>query len=312
MLRSLSRLLWYTVASLVVAVAVLVSLARVFFPVLGGYRADLEHWVSRQLGEPVTIAALDATWRGVHPVLKLKGIRLLDRDTGRVLVRAHELRIAVDLWRSVQDATVYPAGISLVGARLGFVHLPGGRITLDGLQHHPIRKVPLALILAQNRVTLVDSTVGWRDLSRPGSAPLVFRQVKIELENAGARHRLRGHLQLPPALGDQLTFGADLHGRADRPEGWRGTVYGNGQALQLASVLGHHTPAGLQLGGVAAVRCWVRMDQSRLRDVTAVVSGEQLQMAAPGQGVPPFHAAGLQGRFHWHRLQGGWRLDADR
>ena len=48
-------------------------------PNIDMYKGDIERAASRALGGQVTIAAIDASWKGLRPALALRDVRLHDR-----------------------------------------------------------------------------------------------------------------------------------------------------------------------------------------------------------------------------------------
>ncbi|MCK5481390.1 MAG: hypothetical protein KAJ06_09590, partial [Gammaproteobacteria bacterium] len=74
MLRHFVRAHWLLFVSLLFLTAVVLTAARLWVPTLGNYHHEVEAAASKALNRDVTIGKLEATWRGLGPVLKLKNV----------------------------------------------------------------------------------------------------------------------------------------------------------------------------------------------------------------------------------------------
>ncbi|HFD81661.1 MAG TPA: hypothetical protein ENK05_14910, partial [Gammaproteobacteria bacterium] len=74
MLQRLLRFLWWSVAALVVTLAVTLSAARLLLPEMSEYRSQIESLAADYLHRQVRIGSLDAAWHGLSPVLRLKRV----------------------------------------------------------------------------------------------------------------------------------------------------------------------------------------------------------------------------------------------
>lgn len=310
--RRLLRLLWYFVAALVVIAAILSSAARFLFPVMGAYRSDVETWVSQRIGEPVHIGSLQTTWRGVDPVIRFGHVRVLDEQTGRVLLAARELRVSLNLWASIRAGHPVPGGMTVVGTRLDLVQLASGRVVLRGFEDRPMRDLPLAGLLKQRQAAIVQSTIRWTEVGK-ATGPLQFGGVSIRLRNDGDHHTLNGKARLPSALGQTVRFSAQLTGALDRPRQWHGMMYMRGRGLHLGAWPTDNLTFGRSLSGIADLSLWASVSGSRLTKLSGVVAARSLRIVnreKAGDGA--LRLSQLGGRFRWMRAAHGWRLDVDR
>jgi len=90
LLKFKARLLAYTTLLLV---AVYVVAARVALSLLPDYRADLERYLSEQLGFPVEIQSLSGSWTGFDPIVRIDGISINGPE--QILIERVHLRAAV-------------------------------------------------------------------------------------------------------------------------------------------------------------------------------------------------------------------------
>src|SRR3954465_7238305 len=108
----LSRAWWTWLRAVGVTLAVLyfitagtiLAIKYWLLPNVTAYSDSIEQAVSRAVGERVTIGAIHAVWEGLHAELRLKDVRIHDRQ-GRVALELPDVEAVVG-WRSIPLGTV--------------------------------------------------------------------------------------------------------------------------------------------------------------------------------------------------------------
>ncbi|MFT7562145.1 MAG: hypothetical protein ACI93R_004080, partial [Flavobacteriales bacterium] len=77
-LRVISRRFWGTVFTLVIAIAVLLQIARQAFPLVNDYRHVVSSELGKQLGVVIEIGRIHAEWKGLRPSIHLEDLRVLN------------------------------------------------------------------------------------------------------------------------------------------------------------------------------------------------------------------------------------------
>jgi uncharacterized protein (TIGR02099 family) len=314
-LKKLARLarraaLYGGLAALVVTALTLSLLRFWLLPDVGRFREPLQTRIEAVLGETVRIEHLGARLRGFHPELTLGGFEILDAG-GRPTLRLDDLRIGVDLWRSLAQGTPVFGRIRIVGARLSIRRRPDGSVAVAGLGGGG--GAPPAWLLADGRFELLDCALDYQDLAT-GAPPLDLGKADIRLVNGRNRHRVGIGFKLPEALGAQLRLALDAEGDLLRADGWRGTAYLEARRLDLARTGGVQPAAAFGLvGGTADVRAWARW-QGGLKFVAGDFKlGRPTLIHRPSPETAHSLALnGLSGRFLWRPETDGWRLDLAR
>lgn len=75
MLRTLWRQIWLTIVVALVMLALYSSVGRQLMPLAENYQQELEQWLSEQLQQPVSIGALQGSWTGLSPVVKIENLQ---------------------------------------------------------------------------------------------------------------------------------------------------------------------------------------------------------------------------------------------
>jgi uncharacterized protein YhdP len=311
-MRRTSRLknfIWYSLVTLLVAVAVLVSVVRLTIGAVSEYRQHLEDMAGRYLGKPVAIAQMDARLVGIKPTAVLDDISLLDEETREPLAHFRSIRIALNpllslrQLRPVVDLSVYGAHI-VIGLR------DDGTLQVQGValsQQSSDSSTGSALgawLLGQSRLALKESTIVWRDWESGDEA--VFVGGNLELQNQQDLHRLSGYVQLPRELGKELRVAVDIHGDLLTRKDWFGEFYVKAVQVQPAYWLQQFDHKGLRLQqGNVDLELWSRWQGGFLEGLEGKFNLADLEFS----GVKdPLLLQRLGGKLRYQSGEDGWFL----
>lgn len=309
---------WYAFAALVITAAVLIGMIRLMLPWADRLHGDVEAWVSTQFRQPVTIEAFDAVWRGASPVLRLRGIRLLDKQAGGTLLSVDELRIAVSLYHSLRTARITPSGFQVMGVHLAIERHADGTVALQGFKPSDdgSNNDAVEWLLGQGRLHVQGGEITWRD-ARTGARPLRFSNVDFSLRSHGSRRQIKGSADLPGRLGYRLEFVLELQEDLKTLQGWAGNLYLNASSVQLAG-WPLALPGAVRVAGVADVELWTEWRQARPVKVEGTVGIRNLEIAgmqdahAPGEAVRRVAVDQVQGQVLWRQEASGWQLEVNK
>lgn len=96
----------------------LISMARIFTPLLTHYRGDLEDYLSLKLGSQVIIEDLQASWYGLHPVIRVDNLKIQQAKNKKSIFLIKRLSISIHLWRSIWDQQLQPGLLFVDGVEL--------------------------------------------------------------------------------------------------------------------------------------------------------------------------------------------------
>jgi len=176
LLKRLFALFWITFVILVVAGAIALTSVRVILANAEGYREEVVGWIGRQLQQPVTVSGLDARMQGLQPTLLLENVRLLDSRGEPTSLQFRELRVGIDLWKSLLRQRVTLGLLTVVGAEISVRRDRQGKLQVEGLALKLDRPVNTAApadtggagewLLSQSRLLIRDSIIRWQDEGR--------------------------------------------------------------------------------------------------------------------------------------------------
>ncbi len=313
--RRLLRLLWLSLAGLVITAAVLLTLARLLLPLADRFRPDIAQWAAQALRQPVAIGRLDADWQGLEPGLVLEDAKLLDPQ-GRPLLHLRRARIGLDLWASLRRGALVPGSIRLEGLRLVVVRERDGRLRVRGLGQGegPGKGRDFARwLLEHKRLTVEDSDIDLRDLGADPPRQWRFSHVTVDLRNRGERHLIDLAIELPFQMGYALTLAMDLRGDILRAHGWGGRAYLSVRGLRLDRL-----PPDLRRGPVSVedghldLQLWSWWEDGRVRRVNGAVDARGVRLLRRrDERILPLEQ--LSGVIDWQgEADGRWWLAAHR
>ena len=305
MLKRLLHIAWLLVVALLLLAALVLTAARLLVPTLAVYRLDIEAAASAALGQQVSIARLEASWRDMGPVLKLKDVAVSSVTPGAPPLRVREIWIGVDVEHYLTEQQLQFSGIDVIGADLTVVRDATGRLHIEGLASEGGN---IDLLLAMQRMSMHDSVISVIDL-HSGEPARRFTDVSVSIDSDGYRHAVTGYALLPPELGHRIDLEAVLYGSGERLSDWRGRVYAQGQALSLDAGNVRHLPDDVALQGIADVRLWMAVDAARVTSVSGELDARDFRLEHLGaEQTYRFDADTVSGQFGWKRVDQGWQF----
>ncbi|MBL1142877.1 MAG: TIGR02099 family protein [Proteobacteria bacterium] len=261
---------WYTFAFIVLTAAVLVTVIRMALPEIGGYKNEIQSWVSEYMDYPVVINEITAEWQGWTPHLYLKGIDLYTPDGKSLISKFDSAHLGIDPVASVNKRELVPNQLSIRGLNLEFTRNIDGSISIDNDNNLKTKQDNSALsgwLLKQKHITLEKAKLTWHD-KKSNNEPQAFSDVKLELKTQGQRIQVSTYITLPEKHGQSLTMKMDVFGNILTPD-WKGKIY-----AEAKEVKPEHLLAGFPIkstGGVANAKLWTSWEKSKLIEVSGEV-----------------------------------------
>ena len=105
-LQRLLKIAAHTAAGIVILLAILVSLFRLFLPRLPEYQEEIKDWASAAIGMQVEFTGMDARWGLSGPELNFYGAELIRPGQETRLVAAEVVGVGISLMRLLTDQTL--------------------------------------------------------------------------------------------------------------------------------------------------------------------------------------------------------------
>src|SRR6266516_4548009 len=184
---------WYGAAVVGVLAAIVFVAVRLLLPDVSQKKAEIEAFLQQASGYTVRIDALDAHWDGLHPGLRLQGVRIYAAGAERPAVRLAELRFSLKIFPLLIGRTDIHSAV-LVHPTLTLERLLDGRFHISGIDQSAADEAAqddssVEWLFRQSGIAIEDGELQWRDRREP-ERPLKLAHVHLQLRNSGERNRL--------------------------------------------------------------------------------------------------------------------------
>ncbi|MCG8380277.1 MAG: hypothetical protein MI865_12505, partial [Proteobacteria bacterium] len=277
---SLYRLIWYTFAIIIISAAVLVTAVRLALPGIGGYKEEIQSWVSEYMNYPVTIENINAEWQGWAPHLYLEQISLYTQNNNQLISNFDSAHIGIDLFASMTNREIVPTHLSVSGLSLDFTRNIDGSISISSdkdtnLNTNSNNETALSeWLLKQKYIIIENANLSWND-KRSAKNPIQFSGVTLELKTDNDRVQLDISLALPENHGKALYVKMDVVGNILTPN-WDGTIYLEAKESKPTKLF-----KGFPIystGGTANLKFWTNWKHAKLRDFNAILEYENFSL----------------------------------
>ena len=213
------------------------------WPAVSHYPEEVSRWLSRGVGQRVSIESIEARWEGTSPRLTLRGVTLFDPQPGqgeRALARFESLDVLIDPWASIRSTAFRPSALTVHGASLVVIRHPDGSLEMRGLSEDPeLARGPDALaqlFLEHAKVSVRSGRLLWVDRSAAGQS-VSIHDVDLRLHRLGVRRRidLSGEIDHPGS--GRFDVVLEAHGDLLTPN-WSGEARLRADDLDLGMAAG--------------------------------------------------------------------------
>ncbi len=264
---SLYHFCWYAFAFIVLTAAVLVTVMRLALPEIGGYKNEIQSWVSEYMDYPVVIDEITAEWQGWAPQLYLKKIDLYTPDNKNLISKFDSAHLGIDLVSSINKRELVPSHLSITGLNLEFTRNTDGSISINdnenkNLSNNSGNNALSGWLLKQKHITIENANLIWHD-KKATKEPQQFSNVHLDLKTKEQRIQIGANILLPKEQGRSLTIKMDVTGNILTPE-WKGSIYAEAKDIIPTSFL-KDLPIK-SIGGIANAKLWSTWDKAKLID----------------------------------------------
>lgn len=287
---------WLLVVFYFAFAAMVLALRYWILPNVGAHAADIEQFVTRTLGERVTIGAIEAGWQGLRPELLLGNVTVYDRD-GRPALSLPAVE-ATFAWISVLVGSPRFFSLAFDRPRLEVRRDAAGRLYVAGMELHSGQGQDAGIaawVLSQREVAIRDAGITWVDEQR-GAPPLALSQVNLVVRDGGI-HRFALRAKPPREIASTLEVRGELHGEdLGNLQTWTGRAYAELEYTDLAAWKPWiDYPLALE-SGKGGVRLWLGFADKNLSEVVADVALARV-VTRLDKDLPPLELEYLQGRL---------------
>jgi len=308
-IRKLIKALGVGVAGLVIVAALGVGAFRIVVAALPSYQEPLRGLAEEALGLQVQFSRLDARWglRGPELLFYDASVVRPDADDAEPIISAAEVTLGLSPLALVLERRVALNRLVLGRTQLTVEADAAGGIRLQGVPTRGASPADLRLRdLPDVEVLLTDSTIRFFDEAR--SLEWTFDDVRVRLERAEDGILLEARGRPPLELGRRVDISVDaVFGAGAQTASTEWLVVADLDDVNLGAVAAAFPEAsGLPTGGSGDLSVWLELAGTELRQATAQVAIDNLELA--GQGATEVAYDELDVTAEWARNDGAWRL----
>jgi len=301
MLKKILGLLITVFVTVLLVMAVYVSLGRQLLPYVVNYRADIEARFTENLGLQVQIGALGGAWSGFNPILALERVLIFPSlgVSSDQVVQLDTLTLELDVWTSLLQRRWMLKSIDILNPEFALSEGAEGQWQLRGvaLSSNTAMDVSQLLDLASRVGDLTLSNMRL-SINRYDGRRAEFERSRLRLQNRGNLHHLHLDVWQPDVIGP-LSLAAEFTGNT--LESVSGQLYLIVPDNDYSEILSGEYAQALNLSALAGNgELWMQIDDGR---VSALQGSLDIDRIGAGivAGAEPALIENLQTRFFLRR-----------
>lgn len=277
--HKLKSIVGYSVATVVIIVAIAVSGFRLVLTTADSYQYEVEQLASSLLKQPVRIHKIDAKFSNFVPTLIFDGVQIVSKNTQKSLFTLSRVEVGLSLSDLVWHQNIVPEKIIVRGMDLyitrtveGLIKVKGVDINgLDNVDKNESTKVLEQWLRHEGKVAVEDSTVLWVDEQKSGLT-WFFDDINFLLTKNSERYQFLLLSELPNVLGEKVEISIDLLGDINSPETWNVKAFIESKSINLNAVKKYIKNPALNLsGGMAEVKLWADWENRKIKKLSGDV-----------------------------------------
>ena len=242
---SIAKKLGYVFAVLIIIAALMVSISRLFVPVLDSHQHDIEQWASQLLNAPVTISKARFTWYQYYPVISLYDVTVLNKTTNQPALQIKTVRIFISIPKSLWQRQPVLSGMMVSGSEVTLHESPTGEIAVQGFptvgadQNQPYQSETkfidvMTWLSNQPQLILRDIEVRYTGLKKQRRDITLHH---LSFENSGSTHVILGKATLHQTVPTEIIFATQWYGTEVNPATIKARAYLYVSGLSLSQWL---------------------------------------------------------------------------
>jgi uncharacterized protein (TIGR02099 family) len=306
-----ARIAWHFGIFLFVIAAVVITVFRFWLPALVDRKAEVENFLTNQIGQPVVIGEMAADWRGLYPALHARKLALIDPDSKDVVqLSLDELSLYLDIIPLIQGKFVFRE-INLKSPVVHVSRSTEGDIYIGKFKAPTPKKGRLALFFQQQKVSITDGRFTWQDHLLKENL-FAVSSINISMENAGKRHLLEGSAMLPGVSEDAVSVSYDIRGNMPELQSWSGNITTQLRGIEFSRLPGilHEKLAIPSFSGTASLNVSSLWQDGVVKTANGHISGHDLLFSAGDFGLP-FAVNSIEADIYLQHKSDSWLLSLD-
>ncbi|WP_038146620.1 YhdP family protein [Vibrio nigripulchritudo] len=263
------RTLIWSLVSVMVILAITVTVLRVSLPRLDKYQSDIESWVSQTTGIEFQSDTVSGYWKNTHPFIALENLKAILPDEEKTQITIQHAEVELDLFASLRYLTPVVSTLRIDGLSLDISHIKwlkesgqavGTPATENSSSEQVLKDIEHLLLRQLNDFSIANSSIAYQTFTGE------FRTLEIEhlkWQNRNQRHRADGVIGIADENINSLTVKANFEETADLTR-INGDFFVGAENLQVTPWLTQYLKdkVGI-LEGHASFNSWLSLKDGR-------------------------------------------------
>ncbi|HEV8695236.1 MAG TPA: YhdP family protein, partial [Lysobacter sp.] len=303
-LRIARRGFGYTVAIVLVLIAVLLGAASQVLPLAERHPDRIAAWLSERAGRPVAFDRVETEWTRRGPLLKLDRLRI---GEGATAFTVGDTEMLVSVYAGLLPGQSF-SELRLRGLDLTLERAPDGRWQVRGLPgQQQAGSDPFSALEGLGELQVIGGKLAVIAPSFGVDAKIPKVDLRLRVDGDRVHAGVRAWPQLNAASLDAvLDF--------DRKRG-DGCAYAGARKADLAAWASLLKLQGIAIeSGAGRAEAWAELHDNRVASVTIDANLDNVALRGmpiePGAAPPRSRFDHVEARARWRLISGGWRADA--
>ncbi len=266
----------YTIAAIVIIIALGVSGLRLLLTTANLYQAEVEQLAVSLLKQPVKIGRMDARLSGLIPTLIFHDVQLISKKTNKSLLSLSRIDVGLSVDDLIWSQKITPVKMTVIGMNVHVTRTVEGNIKIEGIDIANLSNIDNKesndflehWFSQQTEIGLEDSFLVWKDEQNAGLT-WVFDNINLLLKNTKDRHQILLSSNLPAILGKKINFAFDLEGEIINSSSWDAKVFVESKNLKLAPLQKYiKLPDYNLLAGSTDLKLWADWEDSQVKQLS--------------------------------------------
>ncbi len=309
MAKVLSTLLyriWLVSATLIVLIAIIISVGRALIPYADQYRPELEQFLTERIGKQVSITAIETEWKSLGPSITLREVDI--ENTLRVSSISTDIKTMLSLYYR----TLITENLVIEGLNLYVDQQPDGTLTIAGqapslstVEDDPFDFALLQdWLQSQTEISITRATIHL-SLRNNNSYPINITEMSFKRGNN--IYQLQGFTELPGE--NRIDFVLEANGLLTDTN-TTGQLYIDTHDLDLTKIpLDAFWQEAKIMNGSVKLNAWIDWHERRFDKAIATLDIDDFQMSL--QGSPQGNINKLSTQLLWQLHEDGWQLQTN-
>ena len=274
--HKIKTVLFYSVATVIIIVALAVSGLRLILTTANLYQEEVEQLASSLLEQPVKIGRMDAKLSGLVPTLIFHNVQVHSEKDNTPLFSLSQIDVGLAYKELILQQSIIPTRITIRGMDLQVNRTAEGKYKVKGFNSNEINKdnkneynsILEAWLLHEGEVGVEDSRLTWID-EQNKNVVWKFKNVNFLFKKVSERYQLLLSSQLPKVLGHKIELSLDLTGDIKTPSTWNVKGYIESKKLNLSPIKKHIENKDFKLiSGVSDFKLWLDWEDEKLKQLS--------------------------------------------